>query len=212
MRLDFHQNHRLLFGTVLATFLMLSFVIAVAPAIWVEGNNAPLDGSRPLTAEEALGLQVYLSEGCVYCHTQQVRPLQQDMARYGRPSAPGDYARLAPTDLWRQTPSVLGTERIGPDLSNIGERQPSDVWHLIHLYEPRAVVAGSVMPSFPWLFEMKDSAGPGDVAVPMPASFGPLSGVVVAGPRARALVAYLLSRRQVSLAEDGKAGATGGLH
>ena len=147
MTFDFHKNHRLLFGTVFGVFLALSGIIAVGPALWVQANNRPLAGSRDLTPEEELGLQVYLSEGCVYCHTQQVRPLTQDAERYGRASAPGDYARLAPRDLWRQTPSVLGTERTGPDLSNVGERQPSDVWHHIHLFQPRAVIGASMMPS-----------------------------------------------------------------
>ncbi len=206
MRLDFHTNHRLLFGTVLAVFLGLSGIIAVGPALWVQTNNHPLPGTTPLTDEEAAGLQVYLSEGCVYCHTQQVRPLAQDTTLYGRASAPGDYARLAPTDLWRQTPSVLGTERTGPDLSSIGDRQPSDIWHHLHLYQPRAVVQVSMMPSFPWLYETKATAEEGDLVVPVPPPHAPAEGVIVAGPRARALVAYLLALRQAPL--PGASGAS----
>lgn len=216
MTLDFHKNHRLLFGTVFGLFLALSGIIAVGPALWVQNNNRPLPDSRPLTVEEANGLQVYLSEGCVYCHTQQVRPIPQDTSRYGRASAPGDYARLRPRDLWRQTPSVLGTERTGPDLSAIGDRQPSDIWHHIHLYQPRAVVGASMMPSFPWLYETKAEAAPGDVVVPVPESHGPDGGVVVARPRARALVAYLLALKQAPLpgttstvASPGSSGASG---
>lgn len=199
MTFDFHKNHRLLFGTVFGLFLALSGIIAVGPALWVQNNNRPLPDSRPLTDQEADGQQVYLSEGCVYCHTQQVRPIPQDTSRYGRASAPGDYARLGPRDLWRQTPSVLGTERTGPDLSAIGDRQPSDIWHHIHLYQPRAVVGASMMPSFPWLYETKAEAATGDVVVPVPQSHGPDDGVVVAGPRARALVAYLLALKQAPL-------------
>lgn len=199
MKLDFHKNHRLLYGTVLGVFLALSAIIAVGPALWVQANNHPLPDSRSLTAEEAEGLQVYLSEGCVYCHTQQVRPIPQDTSRYGRASAPGDYARLGPVDLWRQTPSVLGTERTGPDLSSIGDRQPSATWHHIHLYQPRAVVDASMMPSFPWLYEIKSEADPDDVVVPVPSSHAPDARVVVAGARARALVAYLLALRQPPL-------------
>ncbi len=203
MQLDFHKNHRLLFGTVLGLFVVLSGIIAVGPALWVQTNNHPLPGSEPLTDLEADGLQVYLSEGCVYCHTQQVRPIAQDTSRYGRASAPGDYARLRPTDLWRQTPSVLGTERTGPDLANIGSRQPSDIWHHIHLYQPRAVVDVSMMPSFPWLYEVKSGADPDDVVVPVPDEYAPADAVVVAGPRARALVAYLLSLKQPPLGQGG---------
>lgn len=209
MRLDFHKNHRLLFGVVLFGFVALSVIVAVAPALWVGARNHPLPGSEPLTGLERRGLEVYVAEGCVYCHTQQVRPIRQDTSRYGRPSVPADYARLGPQDMWRQTPSILGTERTGPDLSNVGERQPSEIWHLIHLYQPRAVVSGSIMPAFPWLFEIKPSAAEDDVVVPVPERYGPSDGVVVAGALARALVAYLMSLRQVPLAAERAATAPG---
>lgn len=199
MRLDFHKNHRLLFGVVTFGFIGLSYMVAVGPAISVQADNAPLPGSRQLSGLEQEGLGVYLSEGCVYCHTQQVRPLPQDTLRYGRASVPGDYARLAPVDLWRQAPRVLGSERTGPDLSSIGDRQPSAVWQYIHLYQPRAVSAGSIMPAFPWLFEVKDAPDSGDTVIPLPAAVAPARGVVVARQEAKALVAYLLSLRQVSL-------------
>lgn len=211
MRLDFHENPRLLFGTVLAVFVVLTLVIAVWPAWWVQTNNRPLPGSEPLTAEQREGLQVYVSEGCVYCHTQQVRPLPQDTSRYGRASAPGDYARLEPTGPWRQTPSVLGTERTGPDLSNVGARQPGATWHHIHLYQPRALVEGSVMPAYPWLYEVKARPDSGDVVVPVPGEHAPGEGKVVATEEAEVLVAYLLSRRQPPLpGEAGTAAGEGG--
>lgn len=76
--MNMHSNHRLLFATILLGFLALSGVIAVAPAVWVENNTAPLPGSEPLTALERQGLGVYVSEGCVACHTQQVRPIAMD--------------------------------------------------------------------------------------------------------------------------------------
>lgn len=199
MRLDFHKNHRLLFGVVFFGFIGLSVLIAVGPALWVQSHNEPLPGSRPLTPTEQRGLEVYVSEGCVYCHTQQVRPIPQDTARYGRASAPGDYARLKPTGPWRQTPSVLGTERTGPDLSNIGERQPSEMWHHIHLYQPRAVVGGSPMPAFPWLYEVKSEPDAGQTVIPIPGEYAPEQGRVLATERAEALVAYLLSREQAPL-------------
>lgn len=199
MRLDFHKNHRLLFGVVFFGFIGLSYVVAVAPAISVMRSVTPLPGSLPLTALEREGLEVYLSEGCAYCHTQQVRPLAQDTLRYGRASVPGDYARLGPMDAWRHAPRVLGSERTGPDLTSVGSRQPSEVWHYIHLYQPRAVTGSSIMPAYPWLFEVKDAAGGDDVVVPLPPGARPARGVVVARPAAKALVAYLLSLRQVPL-------------
>lgn len=193
MKFDFHENHRLLFGTVVGCFIVLSGVVAVAPAIWLQRSATPTPGSRALTDLERRGLDVYLSEGCVYCHTQQVRPLTQDTTRYGRASVAGDYARLVPRGVFRPTPRVLGTERTGPDLTNIAARQPSSTWHYIHLYQPRAVVPGSIMPSFPWLFAVSDRAGAGESGITVPSPHGPSRGVVVPTERGRALVAYLLA-------------------
>jgi len=118
---------------------------------------------------------------------------------FGRPSAAGDYVY--------QTPELLGTERTGPDLSNIGNRQASQVWHLMHLYNPRSVVRASVMPSYSWYFEARDQAGPQDVVVPVPAELAPLRKVVVAKPEALALVTYLLSLKQMPLKVVSDAGA-----
>ncbi len=87
------------------------------------------------------------------------------------PSVPGDY--------FYDRPHLLGTMRTGPDLLNIGVRQPSRDWHLAHLYNPRSVVPKSVMPPFPWLFEEKTSTGPNDVVVDLPAEFQPRPGVSI---------------------------------
>jgi cytochrome c oxidase cbb3-type subunit II len=128
-----------------------------------------------------------VANGCSYCHTQQVRPLPQDKV-FGRPSAPGDFAY--------QTPELLGSERTGPDLTNVGERQPSTVWQYIHLYNPRAVVPQSIMPAFAWLFEVVDQAPPGVTPVALPTAYAPTHGVVVPTPDAQALAAYLLALKQ----------------
>ncbi len=206
MKLDTHTNLPLLASLFGGGFLVLSVVIAIAPATWVERHNAPVPGSTPLTAEQQAGLRVYISEGCAYCHTQQVRPLPED-THYGRPSAPGDYARLAPLGVLVEVPEVLGTERTGPDLSNIAARQPSDVWHYIHLYQPRALVAASIMPSFRWLFRLTRAPDSQSVRVPVPATLVPEGMTVVATPRAKALVAYLLSLKQPPI--GGSAAAAG---
>jgi cytochrome c oxidase cbb3-type subunit 2 len=198
MNMNVHENHRLLFGIIFFGFIGLTLIIAVGPALWVQDNNAPLPGSRDLTAQEKRGLSVYVSEGCLYCHTQQVRPLTMETP-FGRPSAPGDFARLGPQDLWRMTPAVLGTERTGPDLSNIGNRQPSATWHYIHLYNPRAVVRESIMQAYPWLFTVKDSPAEQDIVVPVPPGYAPVEGKVVATQTAQDLVAYLLSLKQIRI-------------
>jgi cytochrome c oxidase cbb3-type subunit II len=148
---------------------------------------------------------VYIAEGCVACHTQQVRPLKMD-AVCGRPSTAGDYAHVQPAGLLQPyAPAVLGSERTGPDLTSIGSRQPSATWQYIHLYQPRAVVPDSIMPAFTWLFEVVDEPPADAVEVPLPAAWAPPSGTVVASERAKALIAYLASLKQVAL----KAGEIG---
>ena len=198
MKFNFHKNHKLLFGVVFWGFVFLSLIIAVFPALWVQDQNEPLPASEPPTELELKGRTVFISEGCVYCHTQQVRPLAMD-ENWGRPSAPGDYARINRQDIWRQTPAVLGSERTGPDLTNVGKRQPSAVWHYMHLYNPRAVVEESIMPSYPWLFNVVEEPASDAITVSMPEGFGPQNGTIVATQEAKALIAYLQSLKQVDM-------------
>jgi cytochrome c oxidase cbb3-type subunit 2 len=164
----------------------LAFLMGVMPGIELSAVAAGA-GVVPLTALEAQGRAVYVANGCSYCHTQQVRPLDEDKV-FGRPSAPGDFKF--------QTPELLGSERTGPDLTNIGVRQPSSVWQYIHLYNPRAVVPESIMPSFSWLFEVVDEKPPRATQIPLPGSYAPARGVVVARPEAEALIAYLAALKQ----------------
>ena len=168
---------------------VLAMLMGVLPGIELS-KTPPGPGVQPLTTLQAQGRHVYVANGCSYCHTQQVRPLPQD-AVFGRPSAPGDFAY--------QTPELLGSQRTGPDLTNVGARQPSTVWQYIHLYNPRAVVPQSIMPAFEWLFEVVDQAPPGVTAVPLPKVYAPMQGVVVPTPDAQALIAYLLSLKQPAL-------------
>jgi cytochrome c oxidase cbb3-type subunit 2 len=83
--------------------------------------------------------------------------------------------------------------RTGPDLLNVGARLPSEGWHLTHLYQPRAIFDWSIMPAYPYLFDEKPQAGPGDVVVALPAEYAPQDGVVVATQQALDLTAYLQS-------------------
>jgi cytochrome c oxidase cbb3-type subunit 2 len=185
-----HTSHRALLLYALGVFVASTFLVTLIPAARLRDVPA-LHGAPTPTPEEARGRGVYLVEGCGYCHTQFVRDLPMDQP-YGRASVAEDYVG--------QNPPVPGTQRTGPDLSNVAKRQPSDVWHLIHLYNPRAVVPQSVMPSYPWYFETKEKADAGDVVVPVPERFLPQPGaVVVARPEALALTAYLLSLKQVDL-------------
>jgi len=208
MNLNFHSNHKLLFSTILLGFLALSAIIAVGPALWVEANTAPLPGSRPMTELEHEGLKVYISEGCVACHTQQVRPLAMDEA-WGRAAVPGDFALVGPLGpLSPYAPALLGSSRTAPGLSTVGARHPSQTWQYLHLFNPRIVVPDSVMPAYPWLFEVVDIAAADDVMVPVSGEHAPETGKVVVTRKGEALVAYLLSLQQVPL--DAEAGEHGG--
>jgi len=197
---NFHKNHWLLFSVICFGFIGLSLIVGILPAIWVQNNSEPMPGAQPMTEIVQRGIDVYVAEGCVACHTQQVRPLEMD-AVWGRPSAPGDYAYVTPSSWWAPyAPAVLGSERTGPDLTNVGARQSSDVWQYMHLYNPRSVVPDSVMPAYPWLFDRVTSVPSGKTAVPVPADFAPKDGsLVVPNEKGEALVAYLLSLKQPSL-------------
>jgi cytochrome c oxidase cbb3-type subunit 2 len=170
-------------------YAFLALMMGVIPGT-VLSKTPPSPGLVPLSAAAARGRDAYVAEGCSYCHTQQVRPLAQDRV-WGRASVAGDYAY--------STPELLGTERTGPDLSNVGVRQPSEVWQSIHLYEPRALVNASIMPAYPWLFVAKGHAAPGDVVVSVPPEYAPQGKVIVATREEQDLVAYLESLKQPTL-------------
>lgn len=173
-------------GGALGIYIVIVLLVAVIPAI--ELSQAPAGpGVTALTPLQDEGRQVYAANGCGYCHTQQVRPLDEDKP-FGRPSAPGDFAF--------QTPELLGSERTGPDLTNVGNTKPSDVWQYIHLYDPRAVEPESIMPNFKFLFDVVPVVPPGETAVPVPEAFAPKNGKVIPTLQAKALVSYLLSLKQ----------------
>lgn len=137
------------------------------------------------------GEAVYRANGCIYCHSQQVRPegFGSDIQRnWGRRRSVG-------RDYLRDKPVMMGTMRTGPDLSNIGLRQPSASWHLLHLYNPQITSAGSIMPPFRFLFESRKVGGvPSPGALGLKAPFAVEPGYeIVPKPEALALAAYLLS-------------------
>lgn len=196
--LNLHKDHKSLVLTALLVFVLLSTFIAIVPAYQLQEAEA-LPNQPKLSSEALKGLKVYVGEGCVGCHTQQVRGIEMDQVWGGRPSLPSDYVyskqRLS---FWQQSASLLGSERTGPDLTNVAVRQPSDDWHYLHLYNPRAVVRASIMPAYPWLFEAKDSTAvlDEDVVMRFPDENGNL---LVARPEAIHLIAYLKSLKQTSI-------------
>jgi cytochrome c oxidase cbb3-type subunit 2 len=187
----------LIAGGSTLVYAVLALMMGVLPGLTLS-RTPPGPGVKPLTPLQAKGRAVYVANGCSYCHTQQVRPLAQDKI-FGRPSAPGDFTY--------QTPELLGSERTGPDLTNIGVRQASEVWQYIHLYNPRAVVPESVMPAFDWMFRVVDKAPAGATVIALPKTFAPRDGVVIPTPDAQALLAYLLSLKQPALPGDAVNGA-----
>ncbi len=198
--MDFFDNQKKLFGATFLLFLGLTILVAILPAFRNQWNNAPLPDAKPLSAEAIQGKAVFIANGCVACHTQQVRNLDMDKVWGARPSIAADYADIHRTDIWRNTATLMGTERTGPDLTSIGTRQPSSEWNLVHLYNPRIVVKESVMPAYPWLFTIKKEPGKDDVVVNVPDEFlKGKTGKIVAKAEALHLVAYLQSLKQVPL-------------
>ncbi len=198
--MDIFSNHKRLYTTATLMFLALTILVAILPALNNQKNNHPLPGSEPLTVAQQAGKDVYIANGCVACHTQQVRNVDMDKMWGSRPSIAADYAGNERISIWVNTATLMGTERTGPDLTNIGTRQSSIDWHLLHLYQPRAVVHQSIMPSYSFLFEVKKKPGKNDVVVSVPEKyFDTANGKIVATKAALNLVAYLQSLKQIKL-------------
>lgn len=181
------ENEIKLTAGAVASLGIATAALVVLPYVQVRGI-APPAGLKPYTEQQARGRQLYVSNGCVYCHSQQPRDRNfgPDFERgWGRASVPADYVY--------DRPHLLGTMRTGPDLFNIGARQPSEDWHLGHLYQPRAYVEESNMPAYPFLFVQKDAAEEGDRVVALPPAYAPPGKVVVATREAIDLVRYLQS-------------------
>ena len=181
----------LIFLGAFAAVAMSFTALALLPSLQLS-TIEPTPGTTDYTFEEQRGREVYMREGCMYCHSQQVRPSgfgsDQQRGWGDRGSRPGDY-------VYDET-HQLGTMRTGPDLHDIASRQPSRDWHLAHLYQPRSVSPGSVMPAYPYLFEVKRTANvrPSEVTVPLSAEYAPPGdSVVVATQEALALYEYLMT-------------------
>lgn len=175
-------------GIIAASALILLFatlMIVIMPSMQTQSRSHPSEGLKPYSEQALRGRAVYVSLGCVYCHSQQPRDPAQapdGIRGWGRPSVPGDYSY--------DNPHLLGSMRTGPDLLNIGARQPSVDWHLAHLYNPRAMVPSSTMPAYPFLFEVMEEKSASDVELKLPEEFSP-GDRLIAKPDALDLVQYL---------------------
>lgn len=153
---------------------------------------------------EEPGSHVYRAMGCIYCHSQQVRP-----EGYGADIERGwGQRRSVPRDYVLQNPPYLGTMRTGPDLANIGVRQTSEQWHYTHLYDPQITSPGSVMPPFGFLFsthkDVEPKSIPGIPVFKLPESYDYRPTWIVPNEQAMQLVAYLATLRQEHSLEEVK--------
>lgn len=138
-------EHKPLLFTVLSLLAVLvGGIIEMVPTFIIRSNVPTISSVKPYSPLELHGRDIYIREGCVNCHTQMVRPFRSETERYGEYSKAGEFVYDHPF-LW-------GSKRTGPDLHRVGGKY-SNSWHYNHLLAPDAVSTGSIMPSYPWLFE-----------------------------------------------------------
>jgi cytochrome c oxidase cbb3-type subunit 2 len=125
-------------------FVSFAGIIEVIPDF--AKQSRPAVGTKPYSVLELAGRQVYIKDSCNACHSQLIRPFKSETDRYGMYSISGEYAYDRPF-LW-------GSKRTGPDLWRVGNYRTTD-WHENHMYEPTAVVPGSIMPAYKHLFSKK---------------------------------------------------------
>lgn len=136
------ERHSLLLLILIIVVVLIGGVIEVVPLFRMETVIEPVKGVRPYTPLELAGQNIYIREGCYNCHSQQIRPLRDEVARYGHYS-------LAAESMYDH-PFQWGSKRTGPDLARVGGKY-SDDWHVAHLIRPRDVVPESIMPSYSFL-------------------------------------------------------------
>ncbi len=142
------QKHAILEKNSIILVIGILLVIAVGglveivPLFYLKNTIEKVDGVRPYTPLELAGRNIYVREGCYLCHSQMIRPLRDEVERYGHYS-------LAAESMYDH-PFQWGSKRTGPDLARVGGKY-SDAWHRDHLRDPRSVVPGSVMPDYGFL-------------------------------------------------------------
>ncbi|MDX2095196.1 MAG: cytochrome-c oxidase, cbb3-type subunit II [Alphaproteobacteria bacterium] len=130
----------LLVGIILV--VAIGGLVEIVPLFRIETTIEKVSGMRPFTPLELTGQQIYIRENCSSCHSQQIRPLRDEVERYGHYS-------LAAESMYDH-PFLWGSKRTGPDLARVGGKY-SDEWHAAHLTNPRHVVPESIMPSYGFL-------------------------------------------------------------
>ncbi|MFZ5709956.1 MAG: cytochrome-c oxidase, cbb3-type subunit II [Pseudomonadota bacterium] len=142
------EKHKLL-ETNATLLLVFSFlvvtiggIVEIAPLFYIDNTIEKVEGVRPYSPLEMAGRDVYIREGCYVCHSQMIRPMRDEVERYGNYS-------LAAESMYDR-PFQWGSKRTGPDLARVGGRY-SDEWQVQHLTDPRSVVPESVMPGYGFL-------------------------------------------------------------
>ena len=126
----------------IAIVIAIGGLVEIVPLFYLRNTIEAVDSVRPYTPLELAGRNIYVREGCYNCHSQMIRPLRDEVERYGHYS-------LAAESMYDR-PFQWGSKRTGPDLARVGGKY-SDDWHRDHFRNPRSVVPGSVMPSYSWL-------------------------------------------------------------
>ena len=134
----------LLVGIVIV--IAIGGLVEIVPLFYLKSTIEKVEGMRPYTPLELAGRNVYIREGCYLCHSQMIRPMRDEIERYGHFS-------LAAESMYDH-PFQWGSKRTGPDLARVGGKY-SDEWHLDHLIDPRSVVPESIMPGYPFLSAAK---------------------------------------------------------
>ena len=137
----FEKNSIILVIGVLVV-IAIGGLVEITPLFYLKSTIEKVDGMRPYAPLELAGRNIYVREGCYNCHSQMIRPLRDEVERYGHYS-------LAAESMYDR-PFQWGSKRTGPDLARVGGKY-SDDWHRDHLKSPKSVVPGTVMPGYPWL-------------------------------------------------------------
>lgn len=138
------ERHSLLLVLGILLVVSVGGLVEISPLFYLESTIEKVKGVRPYTPLEQAGRDIYVREGCYVCHSQMIRPLRDEVERYGPYS-------LAAESMYDH-PFQWGSKRTGPDLARVGGKY-SDAWHVQHLTDPRSVVPESVMPPYAFLSE-----------------------------------------------------------
>jgi cytochrome c oxidase cbb3-type subunit 2 len=139
---DTIERNQALFIILVILVIAVGGLVEIVPLSFQKSVTEPVAGLKPYSALALTGRDVYIREGCYNCHSQMVRPFRAEVERYGPYSVAGEFVY--------DRPFQWGSKRTGPDLHRVGGRY-SDVWHQLHLTNPRDVVPESNMPGYPWL-------------------------------------------------------------